>query len=169
MIFTIERGKHYSDHFLYKSLNSLVFNRGLEYSVRFDSSCKYQLPKKDQQDVNKLFGYSIGLDHHKNSARFGWHWYWGKINISAYLYRDGERIVLPMAKLELDSWYRFSIEAQEESDCFVISDSESTIAIANVERRVKFRFGFHLWPYFGGNNAAPHNILIQMEKSALNV
>jgi hypothetical protein len=169
MIFTVERGEHYSDRFLYKALNSLVLSRSIQYLVKFDSSCKYQLSKRDQQDVNKLFGYSIGFDHHKNSARFGWHWHWGKIHASAYLYRDGERIVLPMAKLELDSWYRFSIEAQEESDCFLIADEESTIAIANVERRAKFRFGFHLWPYFGGNNPAPHEVQLEMKRLPLDV
>lgn len=169
MIFTIKAGKHYSDRLLHKALNFFTSSGFVERTVLFDDSCVYKLAKEDQKDVNKLFGYSVGLNHHQNSARFGWHWYRGYIHISAYLYRDGERIVLPMTELDLGKRYRLSIEAQAESDCFMIRDSESVLAVANVERRAKFRGGILLWPYFGGNNPAPHEVRIRMERSSLNV
>lgn len=169
MIFTVKRGKHYSDGLIYKAAHFITLTGRLERTVMFDESCKYSLPKADQRDVNKLFGYSVGLDHHKNSARFGWHWYQGSIHVSAYVYRDGERSDLPITELDLNTWYQFSLEAQTESDCFVIRDHESTIAIANIERRVKFRGGIQLWPYFGGNCPAPHDVSIRMESLPLNV
>jgi hypothetical protein len=169
MIFTVKQGKHYSDGLIYKALNLFTFTGKLSRTVMFDESCEYSLPTEDQRDVNKLFGYSVGFDHHQNSARFGWHWYRGSIYVSAYLYRDGERIDLPLTKLNLKTWYQFSLEAQAESDCFVIRDHESTLVIANIERRAKFRGGIQLWPYFGGNNSAPHDVQIRMESLPLNV
>lgn len=163
MIFTIKKSKHYSDRLLTRVLNLFTFSGHIERSVTFDNSCKYQLNQEDQGDVNKLFGYSIGINHHRNSSRFGWNWLDESLQLYAYLYREGERAILPLAELKVDRKYYLSIEAQETSDCFIVRDEDSVISVANVERRIKFRGGFQLWPYFGGNWPAPHDIRIKME------
>ena len=45
-------------------------SRKMSCEVVFTESCRYNVGK-DQSDINKLFGFSIGM-HHKNSVRVGW-------------------------------------------------------------------------------------------------
>jgi hypothetical protein len=89
-IFKIKKGKHKSVFFRPKLH---FFKNEICKRVKFDKSAQYQLNNVDQFDINKLFGISYGF-HHKNSARFGWRWStrMEKIEILAYVYRDGKRV-----------------------------------------------------------------------------
>ena len=47
----------------------------IKFAAKFNSSAIYDLGNDNQDDVNKLFGFSDCYSaHHSNSARFGWRW-----------------------------------------------------------------------------------------------
>ena len=65
--------------------------------VYFFPNCTYQLSENYDQ-VNKLYGFSEGF-HHWNSARTGWRCVDGEnIELLAYSYINGKRIIKPMIK-----------------------------------------------------------------------
>lgn len=165
MIFTIKKGKHYSDQFFYKMCNFLNFKKKIEYIVKFPHSCIYELNKEDQMDINKLFGFSIGLWHHQNSVRFGWNYLDGKIILHAYWYEDGKRNNSFITRVPLDQEFKLSIFIEEKNYTFIVENLKNNHkSKVKVYRKENFLFGYSLWPYFGGNNPAPHDISIEMNK-----
>src|SRR5215212_8713354 len=69
--FVIQQGAHYCDQNPIKSITTSE----MKFMVKFDSSAMYEtLLRENQYAVNKLWGFSEGLNNHDNSARIGWSW-----------------------------------------------------------------------------------------------
>ena len=162
MKFLIKKDKHYSDQYLYKFVNILNINRFLKYQVLFDNTCKYELPKEDQEDINKLFGYTLGFNHHKDSARFGWFYQDKTIHLHAYVYDNGVRKSKLIKNLDLNTQYVLTLVDEGDNWLFSVNDVWSVIGSVKIPKSCEFKYGYKLWPYFGGNNTAPHDITIQM-------
>jgi len=162
MIFTTKKGTHYSNQLFYKFLNCLQFSNTLTYKVTFTNSCEYFLNKEDQLDVNKLFGFSSGL-HHTNSARFGWNYEPHKINLWAYYYINGKRDITYVDSLIIGTEYQLSIESFSDKYNFIVFRNGRK-KIVSIHKSIEHHFGYKLWPYFGGNNTAPHDIAIKMSQ-----
>ena len=92
MIFTIYKGFHFCNKALYKLINLVNDSKRMSYYVTFNETALYVDDTIDKFDVNKLFGFSIGLHHH-NSYRFGWNCLDNKIHIYAYSYINSERVM----------------------------------------------------------------------------
>ena len=165
MIFLTKKDSHYSDQFLYKSFNFLNRYSVLGFLVEFDGSCRYELPKEDQEDINKLFGFSLGFNHHKDSARFGWFYKKDQIHLYSYTYSNSKRSYEFITKLELNKIYSLSIFSFNNEFEFSVSYGGELIAIKKVKNNKPFSIGYKLWPYFGGNNPAPHDIKISLTES----
>jgi len=165
VIFKTIREKHYSNQFTYKIFNIFNNNRFLSYYVTFSDSCRYELPKEDQEDINKLFGFSLGFNHHKDSARTGWFYKDNNIHIYAYIYDNGIRTSKFIKTININETYIISIVDEGSNWLFSINDvsvEEIHITDVRIDKSSKFKIGYKLWPYFGGNNTAPHDILIDM-------
>lgn len=134
---------------------------------KFTESCLFDLHDEDQWDVNKLFGFSIGM-HHKTSFRFGWRpkLKTGTIEIVAYEYHDKVRQkTMPICEIEIDKWYEFRISYRPQDNVsyyFINDDSgnEAGFHKNNVELKKKMGLGYTLGVYFGGNEKAPQDIII---------
>jgi hypothetical protein len=131
----------------------------------FTGSCLYDLKDEDQGDVNKLFGYSLGL-HHINSVRFGWRANIknATIEIVAYEYRDKVRSVTPICEVKLNEPYKYDIQyngygqvqyAVYEKDGFQVMGIVNPLVLKH-----KYNIGYTLGIYFGGNEKAPQDITI---------
>jgi hypothetical protein len=165
MTFRIPAGKHYARpwHF------SLWWNRShFSWVVKFDESCRYDLGNEDQFDTNKLVGIGFLPHHHKNSARFGWR-YWTErkeIELSAYCYVNGRRVIQHICFCEIGKEYMLMLNAT--SICYHLHAYErnSTTALGMVtighshDRKLAYRLGC----YFGGNQVAPHDVIIELKK-----
>jgi hypothetical protein len=148
----------------------ILIRRDKSFSIikafKFTESAIYKFEDADQHDVNKLFGFSIGM-HHKNSFRFGWrpNADLTKIEIVAYEYHQGIRIpTIPIREVELNCWYEYSLEyvAGRSEVHYIIMENPkygkgvtSSIVLKN-----KLNWGYKLDLYFGGNKKAPHDITI---------
>ena len=163
-LYTIPHASH-SSGFHFKPH---IGKRFLQYDVSFDKSSIYQFIDGDQYDINKLFGLSYGM-HHTNSVRFGWRSfgvYSSKIEILAYCYVDGERVKeeqdnLFIAMVDLNKDYTYRINVGESSYLLTVFEDGNHIGSKNIMHRNLPFWGYQLYPYFGGNKKAPHDIGIQ--------
>lgn len=132
----------------------------------FTESCMFDLHDEDQHDVNKLFGFSIGY-HHKTSFRFGWRPILdeNKIEIVAYEYHDGERQkTMPICKIFTNQWYEFIISYNhDKSRTYYFVDDEGFTNLIRLKGK-KWGLGYTLGIYFGGNETAPHKIIIHKKR-----
>lgn len=162
MIFKIKKGKHYSNKLFYKLFHLFNTEQRIKFIVKFDKSSYYDLGNPNQLDINKLFGFSSGL-HHRNSARFGWNSISEDyVAIYSYCYINGVRHTNFITTLNVGSEYKMSIKDNQTSYLFTIIDSEYNIIQDMVKKGETPNFGYNLWPYFGGDEKAPHDIKISL-------
>lgn len=131
--------------------------------VIFDESCLYELDGPDNHDINKLFGIGFG-NHMRNSARFGWTCNKDRIVVHAYCHNDGKTesssmlTCLPNEPVELSltvSKKEFNFFAQKRSG----ESSEGSF----LRKRSFWDFiAYRLFPYFGGNQTAPHSMKMEI-------
>ncbi len=154
--YTILKGQHFSDKSIFKNFS----NDKMTFKVKFDSSAIYQTVDPDNQyDVNKLYGFSEGNDHHKNSARVGWAWNRNALRLYAYVYGNGVRKIKEITTVAIGL----------EIDCAIsISESEYSFTINKIIVAVDRSIGgpaitgYYLYPYFGGDETAPHDTFIDI-------
>jgi hypothetical protein len=131
----------------------------------FTESCLFDLHDEDQHDVNKLFGFSIGM-HHKTSFRFGWRPILKNmtIEICAYEYHDNVRQkTMPICEVKLNKWYEYRVSYNNKSNKSFYFVNDNCIT-NNVDLKKKSGLGYTLGIYFGGNEKAPQDIIIHKKK-----
>jgi hypothetical protein len=156
MVFHIKRGSHSSKgiHF------GLTLKPIINVRVKFDQSCLYDHRSMENLDINKLFGFSTSHFHHQQSARFGWRCLDGKtLQILTYSYDGGKR---------LDEQLLGEVKPDEEFTCILGVDGSSYVYTFQSSKRKNtvrvplkakpWKLKYMLYPYFGGNLVAPHNI-----------
>lgn len=132
-------------------------NRGLVYDVTFTESCKYNTWREDTS-VHKIFGIGFLPYHRWRSIRFGWTYHGGDlVLVHSYIYDNGRRTIEPMVWVPIGSSTSMSIIPGP--------DGGYTMRAAHVVKHIDIRpkWGYKLWPYFGGQNVAPHDIKINLE------
>jgi len=161
-MFVIHKGFHYCNKILYKLFNILHTNRRMSYYVTFNHTALYVDDTIDRFDVNKLFGFSLGM-HHTNSHRFGWNCLDGKVYIYAYSYINTERVINKICAIKINEEHRFTIFINNSGkSIFTVIDSEDNISQVILFVPKLRIFGYKLWPYFGGNKTAPQKIEIKL-------
>ncbi|GAB3340836.1 hypothetical protein GCM10027299_54600 [Larkinella ripae] len=157
-VYQIRAGAHYADH---QGLNYTA-KTSLSFSVTFDSTAIYtSRTPENQHDINKLYGFSdCGAQHNTASARFGWNWRDDSLRIYAYCYRNGERISEELGTAELNQPTEYRLSIVGGNYVFTFKGKETSIArsCTTVESDRRYR----LYPYFGGDETAPHTITISI-------
>lgn len=151
--YTIPKGEHKS---VYKMDLCPYY---LENEIMFDNSAMYNLHSSDQYDVNKLFGFnSCNSLHHSNSARFGWCYISGdSIDIYSYVYENSVRYFQKIFTVKIGEWNNYKIT--DNYYAYVFQVNEYTY-IHTKEQGCITNYHYMLYPYFGGNQTAPHDINI---------
>lgn len=157
-IFKIKKGNHYPTgiHF------GITFSNTLEFEARFDETCLYSFDDNDIYDINKLYGLSTSYHHHVQSARFGWRCLDGEnIEILTYSYDNSERLqseVLGTVKPNENFYCKLEIK----KDKFIYNFNN--VKTVEVEKGNSWWMKYRLYPYFGGNKTAPHDMFIYINK-----
>ncbi|MFD1140633.1 hypothetical protein ACFQ4C_05925 [Larkinella insperata] len=157
-VYRIKAGEHSSD----KSKLSYTAKTTLSFSVTFDNSAIYtSKTAENQYDINKLYGFSdCGAQHNTASARFGWNWRDNAVHIHAYCYRNGERITEELGTVALNQPNDYQISIVGGNYVFTFQGKETVIARGCTT--VKSNKRYRLYPYFGGDEVAPHAITISI-------
>lgn len=157
VLYTIAQGAHYAD---LSGLKSIKLSE-MKFGVRFDSSAVYTtIDPHNQSDINKLYGFSEGLNNQYNSARIGWNWYNNKLNLYAYVYKKGVRSFKKITSVAIGAEHTCSIKVSGTNYIFTVNGVSITLSRAN---KTSTASGFRQYPYFGGDETAPHEITIRIK------
>ncbi|MEP1114877.1 hypothetical protein [Ekhidna sp.] len=155
--FFIPSGKH-DNGMKIQSLQT----KTLKFSAIFNETAIYETQTlENQEDINKLMGFSdCNSHHHKNSARFGWRWLNNQLEIHAYAYANGERITEYIGSVKLNEPYDYQIQLTNDAYVFYLEGLDPV----RITRKSPCTRGLYymLFPYFGGNEVAPHDMTIQI-------
>ena len=164
--FTIKKGAHYCD----QSTLSHVSGTSMSFVAKFDSTAIYPAVITDYNhayDVNKLWGFSEGLNNQYNSARIGWRWLNGQLQLFAYVYVKGTLLRDPVS---YDPPFIKSVQIGSEVNCSIaVSGSKYFFTVDGVVVQTTrgatttTYSGYQQYPYFGGNLTAPHLINIYIK------
>lgn len=161
--YTIPEGKHSSGTFFNHPDNSRII-----FDFMLDESAIYQTEvPENQDDVNKIYGMSdFGKIHQKYSIRLGWRYINGEIELCWLRHEEGRHSSATIRTIETDEIYNAVINITTFYYQIVV-DGDTTL----VRRRPEGYWGtvrrYYLYPYFGGNEYAPHDITIKIKDSNL--
>lgn len=160
MTFYIIKGNHYSlpPHF---RPHFGTIKQKIEF--KFSGNCSYPVDYDNNFFTNKLFGWSYG-HHHTDSVRVGWRPTMhssSKIDLSFYTYNQGKRNIEYFHTVEINKAYHLQIELINNKLIFTLDNyhTEHTAFVIP-----SFRWGYFLYPYFGGNTTAINNITINLKR-----
>lgn len=116
----------------------------------------------NQLDINKLYGFSDNnAVHQQFSARFGWRWSDSALYLFGYTYNNGIRAYKKLGSVKIGTENFCSIKVDSTSYIFTLND-----AVDSMERKSSTpdAVGYQLYPYFGGDELAPHDINIWIKQ-----
>lgn len=165
--YMIQAGEHGSQvvgGFFGDKMRTLKSNH-FSFSARFDETARYQISERNQDDINKLMGFADANSlHHENSIRFGWRYSIEKdaIEIFAYAYQEGSRQFEYMTDMKIGETANFQIMLTDNSYELNVNGEANT----SINRTSGAKAGVYylLFPYFGGNETAPHNINVFVQE-----
>ena len=153
----IIKENHHRSTYSYRTSRSDL----IQFKAIFDSSAIYLTQDSlNQYDVNKLYGVSdCSKGHMKYSIRFGWRWLHGNLEILWFKHQHGEFTFNKITNAIINQPQNYSIEIQEDQYILCVDgtcDSTERTCPQNYKR-------YYLYPYFGGQEAAPHTIKIKIK------
>lgn len=150
-------------HDVEQNATTIFKGNSMKFQAIFDSSAIYNtLLPENKYDVNKLMGFSdCSAQHHDNSARFGWAYYDDALHIFAYTYVNKNRNVKEISTTDFGKPHIYQIEIVGNQYIFKYDDK-----LVTMDRHCSGGVGiaYNLYPYFGGNETAPHKIKIKIRK-----
>ena len=157
--YTIYQGHQYCDQSTYVPVDYSE----LKFSVKFDSSAIYKtVLTSNQNDINKLLGFSDNNeDHHQFSARFGWRWSDNALYLFGYTYNNGVMSWKKLGAVKIGAENSCSIKVKSNFYIFSLNDAVDSMQRLSTTPQAK---GYKLYPYFGGDEPAPHDINIWIKE-----
>jgi len=153
--YTIAEGQQFCNNNAY---NTTSYSE-LKFIAKFDSSAIYKtIDPGNQDDINKLYGFSDNnAAHHQFSARFGWGWTNNALRLYGYIYNNGIRDSKELGTVAIG--YENNCSIKVTPTAYQFSLNGKTDSMPRNSKTVKAE-GYKLYPYFGGDEQAPHVINI---------
>jgi hypothetical protein len=153
--YTIQKGNQYCDGNVYKAIETSE----MKFVVKFDSTAIYETQSAENQyDINKLYGFSDNnADHHQYSARFGWRWSGEALRLFAYVYNNGSVTSKELPIVPIGAEINCAIKVTSTNYLFTVNGITTQLPRIATTEKAK---GYQLYPYFGGDEVAPHQINI---------
>jgi hypothetical protein len=129
----------------------------------FDQACL--TPSADPDDINKLFGLSFDINHHCCSLRFGWRATMTKdgmrIGLFYYSYLGHVRTHRLIGTVNADEPVRLAMcRLPSNRYLMMLITDDQTLSFQTPEYYPKRFLYKRLYPYFGGSEPAPVDMLI---------
>ncbi|HEY5969547.1 MAG TPA: hypothetical protein VIU35_16315 [Chitinophagaceae bacterium] len=155
--FTIRQGQHYCDQNSLKSVRTSE----MKFMAKFDNSAMYQtVIPENQYDINKLWGFSEGINNQYNSARIGWSWNNNALRLYGYVYAKGVRHMQEITSVSIGADITCSIKLAVNTYLFTVNGISISMPRGLSTTQAN---GYQQYPYFGGNETAPHLITIMIK------
>ncbi len=162
-IYIIKAGQHDAGY----NFGIHMPNKTVSKVAILNSTCTYNHGDNDQLDINKLYGFSEGANHQYNSVRFGWRWsiVKQKFEILAYVYNNGQVIREEQADTflgDVEVGQRFYTEVGVSGNYYRLKTIINYKATEKYISRTGSGLGYNLFPYFGGDKVAPHDVIVEL-------
>lgn len=160
--YVIKKNEHYSQS---NGLKNVSFP-ALHFKARFDSSSIYKTKNPENQyDINKLYGVSdCGDNHQVNSARYGWRWNGEAIEIFAYCYVNSIRETQLLGTVSIGEELSLGITTDKHQYDFLFREKHFRLKRSCSGEGLS---GYQLYPYFGGDETAPHEVRVFIKEVQL--
>jgi hypothetical protein len=157
-LYIIYKGDYYCtpNPFVLTTKNKIAF------TAVFDSSCIYATTDPhNQNDINKLYGFSDCNDHHLvNSARIGWRWSKDSLRLFGYVHNENNIIFQEITTAQIGSVITGRINCLANSYYFEVNGKTVLLPRHCSGKYPRYK----LFPYFGGDETAPHDIKIVIQE-----
>lgn len=151
------------DHYSMPRWSESMHGQTLMFDARFDMSAVYDFEDISiQSSKNKLMGFcDCNSLPHENSARFAWQWFNNRLEIYAYCYASGNREEKFIGVVNINEYNHYELEFSSDQYIFRLNNQTPVI----MKRGATCNTGVYskLWPYFGGQVAAPHDVTINIK------
>jgi len=153
--YTIQKGNQFCNGNGFKEIGL----NEMKFIAKFDSTAIYETRlAENQYDINKLYGFSDNnADHHEYSARFGWRWSDHALRLFAYVYNEGTVSSKGLTTVAIGAEINCSIKISGNNYLFTVNGETTPMPRLSTTEKAK---GYQLYPYFGGDETAPHEISI---------
>lgn len=157
--YTIRKGLQYCDENTYKQTSYSE----LKFIAKFDSTAVYStIDPYNQLDINKLYGFSDNNSTHQQfGARFGWRWSDKALRLFGYVYNDGIREYKELGTVKIGAENNCSIRVTPKNYIFSLNGVVDSLRRTSPGTKAA---GYKSYPYFGGDESAPHNIYIWIKE-----
>lgn len=159
--YTIKEGQHRSGYYFAPHFGV----ERVAWDFMFNENCLYK--HKPEMGINKLCGLSFGF-HHNYSVRIGWTTRERRIELYSYMYCGGVRFIHYLGIVDIAKIYTSSIFLCRNHFYVVIkelyNDSIDCLECSIFKRFDHNRCGYYLFPYFGGQEPAPHDMNIYLKR-----
>jgi hypothetical protein len=144
----------------------ITFKNKIAFRAKFSNDCLYDLKNVNNYDINKLFGFSTTLWHHNQSARVGWRRHDDtSIEVLTYSYNNHKRIDETLLGIvKPDQEFTCTIEDTESHYVYTYNDGDKFNKVSDPKLSDKVWFKYLLFPYFGGDQKAPHDMTIYLKR-----
>jgi hypothetical protein len=162
MIYTIDKFNHRHNSCI-PLVDRITWKDRIDFIFKFKSDPTYEVPnKEDQKDTNKIFGISDSWHHHQHSIRIGWRHNpdTNETTYCTYYYRDGKHYTEDLGPVKINQDIYVCIEIK--NDCYRVTTIDKQIDIPRTSRWFGPRY--FLFPYFGGQQVAPKQFKIKINK-----
>ena len=156
ILYVIKKGKHYCDR-RFPRFRFTEKKYTVTRNLLFTTSCLYHFNSVNDFDINKLFGITFGLDPVKNSVGFGWNCEDtdGKISLFVLIYSNGIMCFNYIGSVKVERWNKYTIDVNGNIVTLYLNGVVAGVFVIKTSHFIVFNR-----PYFGGDNAAPKDILI---------
>ena len=153
--YTIAQGQQFCNDNVYVATSYTE----LKFIAKFDSSAIYTTKDpSNQDDINKLYGFSDNkTTHHNFSARFGWCWSNNALRLFGYIYNNGVRDSKELGTVAIGKEINCVIKVTSSAYQFFLNGKIDSLPRKSSTIKAE---GYKLYPYFGGDEVAPHAINI---------
>lgn len=166
--YQIKKGNHYASMSFFEKIGGIGWKiSNLSVRFIFRKECWWGPPRnQDDLDLNKLAGIGFGTNHHNNSVRLAWVPDFdnqGMIKVYGYTYdekKTGQKFTMTFIKsVHVQDTITGKIECRDGGYFITVSDVTIRMDNVNADPNLCFR----LYPYFGGDNTAPQDMVIELE------
>ena len=152
--YIIKKGDHYCSP---RPLKSVSVTEMKFYAKLNESAIYLTVDPVNQYDINKLWGFSEGIDNQYNSARIGWGYSDGAIRLYGYVYSKGVRYFQEITTVLPNEEVYCSIKIS--GNTYILSAKGVSVTLPRGTTATKAS-GYQQYPYFGGDEVAPQDITI---------
>jgi hypothetical protein len=174
MKYEFKKGKHKPTTYSMGFHTSIL---GKCATVVFSERCS-TLPPTNQEDWNKLFGWSttflpaidwkkktIKPPHHNNSIRVAWRAskIKGIIEIALYVYNKGVRIFSKPVEVPVETPVAIVVTHLTHNILATVATAGEKGNILVIDTTLEHGWGYNLYPYFGGDEPAPVDMTLNLQ------